>query len=293
MPLCTATIIENRSIAVDFYKMTLSCENFSSPKAGQFLSIQLPSSGKMILRRPFAYSAFDIEKKEASIIYQKRGEGTALLSQKKIGESLSILTNLGTPFPMPSDRETLSREFFKRTKKIYLVAGGVGLGPMLFTHQLLKKEAFPCRLIAGFRTKSYLPNLNELSVEQGDAEICCDDGSFGFKGTVVDYLKTLKEVNWQETALFCCGPLPMMKALHSFAESINAPLFVSMEEMMGCAVGACMGCLVKTTDEKGYARVCKEGAVFDSRQILWEEAIKSPLPQSTLPPSNKDDHQKK
>lgn len=277
MSLCEATIKENRPISVDFYRMTLSFENSLSPLAGQFLSIQLPLQSKMILRRPFAYSAYDAKKKEASIIYQKRGEGTALLTQHKVGEKLSLLTDLGNSFPLPTDNQPTSKELFKTIKKLYLVSGGVGLGPMLFTHYTLTQHSFPNHLIAGFRSKNYLPDIKELSPLKDKCSLCSDDGSFGFKGTVVDFLKTIDNAYWSESAIYACGPIPMMRSLHHFAQSVKAPLFVSMEEMMGCAVGACMGCIVKTVDEKGYARVCKEGPIFDSRQLVWEE---SPTPSN-------------
>jgi dihydroorotate dehydrogenase electron transfer subunit len=134
------------------------------------------------------------------------------------------------------------------------------------------------RFIFGCRTADDLPSHRELQGEQkGQGEpgvtapiICTDDGSVGFKGTVIDCLEQLIDPDPLKTELYACGPIPMLKAAAGYASGRNIRCWVSMEQIMGCAMGACMGCVIKTVKSPGYARVCLEGPVFDSAEILWE-----------------------
>ncbi len=103
-----------------------------------------------------------------------------------------------------------------------------------------------------------------------DPIICTDDGSVGFKGTVIDCLEQLIDPDPLKTELYACGPIPMLKAAAGYALGRKMRCWVSMEQIMGCAMGACMGCVIKTVKSPGYARVCLEGPVFDSAEILWE-----------------------
>ena len=99
--------------------------------------------------------------------------------------------------------------------------------------------------------------------------ICTDDGSMGFKGNVAQYLESEGSSYLSETEILACGPHIMLKACHSLALKYNLECQVSLEEMMACAVGACYGCVVETTLSEKYKRVCKDGPVFNSREIIW------------------------
>jgi len=245
-------IILNEKVAKDFYKLRfLWKKEWGAPVAGNFCEIKTNDLSAPLLRRPFAFSAYDESKDFAEIIYQKRGTATDILSKKREGENLPIIAPLGNSF-----YENISQK-----KRVFAVAGGVGLGPILFA---VKTSPLPAFLVAGFRDKDFVPE-NSVFAET-NSTICTDDGSDGFSGNVVQFLKTTDITG--DDLIIACGPTPMLKALHDFAAEKNIECRVSMEEMMACGVGACMGCVILACDEK-YRRVCKEGPVFDSRGLRW------------------------
>lgn len=225
------------------------------PMPGQFLTIRVQDSAIPLLRRPFALSAFNGE--TASIIYQIRGRGTELLSSLPEGSPLDILSPLGNRFSMPAEGETP-----------VLIAGGIGLGPILFLARELDRQGHAPLLIFGCRGRTLIPELPAL--ENGRIQFCTDDGTEGYHGTSVGYLKTLGKDELKNPRLYACGPHPMLRACHDLALSLDIPCETSMEEMMACGVGACMGCAVELDDPvRKYARVCKDGPVFQSRDIKW------------------------
>lgn len=249
-------ILANDKVANDFYYMELEWQSEEKPKAGQFFNVRVSDSTTPLLRRPFAFSSYNKEKKLISYIYQKRGPATEILVKKNTGDSVNILGPLGNNFNINPDN-----------KKVIIIAGGVGVGPMLFTAEELKKSGKEILFVFGSRDSSFIPD-HQLFYDAKPV-ICTDDGSTGFKGTTVDYLNTLKKEDLENSLIYTCGPHPMQKACHNFALENDIQCFVSMEEMMACGVGACMGCVVKTVAEPGYTRVCKEGPVFNSRELIW------------------------
>ena len=226
-----------------------------APLPGQFLTIRVQDSAIPLLRRPFALSAFN--GKSASIIYQIRGKGTKILSDLTEGSSLDVLGPLGNRFPLPGEEETP-----------ILIAGGIGLGPILYLAKELDRAGQSPLLVFGCRNSTLIPKLPSL--QNGRIQFCTDDGSEGYHGTSVGYMRTLNKDNLVNPRLYACGPHPMLKACHDLALSMDIPCDVSMEEMMACGVGACMGCAAELDDPVlKYARVCKDGPVFQSRDIKW------------------------
>lgn len=254
-------IIENREISHDFYYLKFTVAESAVAQAGQFLTMKIADNTAPLLRRPFAYSGFDKESMTAEIIYQRRGPATELLCKKVAGDEVSILGPLGNSFPIPG----ISKQM-KNAKGIILIAGGIGLGPILFMAKTCLEKNIPVTMVAGFRTAEFVPTDQFLLPETA---VCTDDGTSGFNGNVVQYLNTIDKETFKDNIVISCGPLPMMKAINSWADENKLESWVSMEEMMGCGVGACMGCVVDTNDEKGYARVCVEGPVFNSKVIKW------------------------
>jgi dihydroorotate dehydrogenase electron transfer subunit len=246
----TCKVVTNRLIADDYYELVFSWNEKCKPEPGQFLTIK--PEGLPLLRRPFAYSGF--KDGTASIIYKTVGEATKGFSNLSPGENIDILGPLGTSFS-------------ETKKRPLLVAGGIGLGPMLFTADHLGKKGQKPLLIIGARNSGLIPELKlNKNVE---LIICTDDGSQGFKGNVVEYLEAERSNELESMEIFCCGPHIMLKSCHNLAIKMNIECQVSMEEMMACAVGACYGCVVETTLDEKYKRVCKDGPVFKSREIIW------------------------
>lgn len=241
-------VLKNDLIARDYYELEFSWDEANRPEPGQFLTLK--PEGISLLRRPFAFSGYSNGK--ASIIYKTVGPATKEFSRLKPEDSVSVLGPLGIPFSKPA-------------KRPILVAGGIGLGPMIFTAEHYAEKGLKPMLIVGARDKSYIPELNLNK----DIEliICTDDGSMGFKGNVVQFMESVNIS--EECEILACGPHIMLKSSHDYSVKNNIRCQVSMEEMMACAVGACYGCVVETTTDVKYKRVCKDGPVFDSREIVW------------------------
>ena len=245
---------QNTPLGGGFFRLSFSWPASAAPVPGQFLSLRVSSSPVPLLRRPFAFSHYDPSTSCASIIVKTRGRATELLSRKRPGDTLEIIGPRGTAFPQP-----------QREHRPVLLAGGIGLGPILFLASTFKARGFEPTLVFGCRSRDELPCAEELA--ELEARICTDDGSEGFRGTVVDYLKHALSV--ENAELYACGPNPMLAEIAGVAEAHRVPCWVSMEQTMGCSMGACMGCVIRTHHPSGYARVCTEGPVFDSREIRW------------------------
>ena len=250
-------IYSNRIIAEDFYFLEFSWNDSKSiPVPGQFVTIRTSETTVPLLRRPFAFSGFNLKSSLASILYQKRGQGTEQMASKEIGDTLDIIAPFGNGFLIEPSIE-----------KYILIAGGTGLGPILYGAHMLNDLGKEVLLITGAQHKTFIPQ-KELFHPLSPI-ICTDDGSYGKKGTTIDFLLSLSEKQYTNAAIFACGPLPMLKKCHEFSKQHNLPCKVSFEQVMACGVGACMGCVIKTVHESPYSRVCKEGPVFNSEDIVW------------------------
>ncbi len=251
-------ILTFQKLSKNFYllKFKWSSEN-DTPLPGQFFTIRVSDTTVPLLRRPFAFSNFDITGNTASFIFEKKGVGTEMLAAMGVNEELDIIGPLGNTFFQPQD-----------DRPIILVAGGIGLGPMLFLAETLQRGNKVFNFVFGAKSKTLIPNQNIF--KNINPVICTDDGSDGFSGTTIDYLKSINDDGILNSGhLMACGPLPMLKACHEFALENSTSCQVSLEQTMACGVGACMGCVVKIKQEPGFARVCKEGTVFNSKDILW------------------------
>jgi len=252
-----SAVISNRELCHSLCELEFSMDQTTEkPLPGQFFTVRVTDSSLPLLRRPFAFAGFDAAQGRARCIYQVRGAATKLLSAMKPDTPLDIIGPLGRPFPLPQPNE-----------RPVLIAGGIGLGPVLFLFDLLRSRGDDVRMVFGGRSKEYVPSS---LFENSDTVICTDDGSCGFHGTVVDYLATIGPSPADPALLYCCGPQPMLRACHEFASRRSLRCFVSVEQVMACGVGACMGCAVRVNDGRGFVRACKEGPVFDSGEIAWD-----------------------
>lgn len=178
----------------------------------------------------------------------------------KPGDDIDILGPLGNSFSRIVSEEDESKE------NHIVVAGGIGTGPMLYLADELKNNGKNPLLIIGCRTRDLVPySVLDNSI---NTVICTDDGSAGFKGTVVDYMRSNPGLD-SNSVIYSCGPEPMLKGCQLFADETGKSSYVSLEQMMACGVGACMGCTCETRGEKQYARVCKDGPVFAGGEIKW------------------------
>jgi dihydroorotate dehydrogenase electron transfer subunit len=248
-----STVIENISLNTNHNLLTLSLpDGTPEPLPGQFYMIEVNRGSDPLLKR--AFSLFRRTAEGFQVMYRIKGRGTSLLSKMKRGDTLDVLGPLGRPYPVPSgDQVPL------------VVAGGIGIAsvfPFLFT---LKSVLF-----YGARSGEEIFMLDDIKKMSRELFISTDDGSMGTQGTIIDVLDDYMDSNLAEVnryVVYACGPHPMLKAVSAVAASKGITAYISMEEHMACGLGACLGCVVKTTD--GYKRVCKEGPVFRSEEIVW------------------------
>jgi dihydroorotate dehydrogenase electron transfer subunit len=250
-------VINNKQISNKFYQIDFEWKKENSiPLPGQFLTVRVANTTAPLLRRPFAFSGYNSSENTASFIYLKRGLGTEILTSKSTGDTLDLIGPLGN--------STVQDE---SVNDYVIVAGGIGLGPMLFTAKYLQKLGREVLFILGYQDKADIPNSD--SIKHVTPVLCTDNGSEGFKGTTVDYLRVMDKMIIENVIIIACGPLPMLKGCHEIAQNHNLECRVSMEQIIACGVGACMGCVIKIVKEPGFARVCEEGPTFNSRDIKW------------------------
>ncbi|MBT3274482.1 MAG: dihydroorotate dehydrogenase electron transfer subunit [Spirochaetales bacterium] len=256
-----AKVKANRPVSDGYYLIEFSWpRSLQKPLPGQFLTVKNTNGSDPLLRRPFAVAGFDEEAVTATVVYQIRGGSTQSLASKRPGSALNILGPLGNTFP-ESPPESTS----------ILVSGGIGFGPIYYLSKALLEQKVPHISVIGARSADLIPDAEYPDLNgKGIYCFCTDDGSKGFTGTVVDYLNTIGKTVIDGATLYACGPTPMLEGCVDFAARRSLKCYVSLEQIMGCGVGACMGCAVRAKGSKKYSRVCTEGPVFDAELISWK-----------------------
>jgi dihydroorotate dehydrogenase electron transfer subunit len=255
-----ASIVDNRPLASDVYHLTLKAPKIAAEaKPGQFVMVKVAPGLEPTLRRPFSLHRLDREAGQVEIIYQVVGKGTDILTERKPGEQIEVLGPLGRGFCL------------KEGKRIGLVGGGMGIAPLLAVAEQAVQEGREVVAFLGARTGDYL--LAQEKFERlGQVFVVTDDGSVGEKALVSKPLEEYLE-NQQLDLLLACGPTPMLKALTGIVEAQGIPTQLSLEQRMGCGVGACLGCAfpVKADTPEGYTykRVCHDGPVFWAHEVLF------------------------
>ena len=249
------SVISNRETAPGVYAMDLSCQSpefFRGLKPGQFLHIRTPDES-LNLRRPISICDADPEKGRVRIVYAVKGAGTRALAKAAAGDGLFAIGPLGNGFPVDV------------TGGVLLLGGGIGIAPLFYTAKALLQEGAKVTAYLGYRSRENMFLLEEFQRLGCGVRCYTDDGSFGEKGFAVAGL--LKEL--QEETVMACGPSPMFKALKTGLVGDN-PCYISLEERMGCGVGACLvcACRIMTADGERAMRVCADGPVFSAREVI-------------------------
>lgn len=249
------TILENKKVNDEYFKVVFSSQKLSKKVSpGQFLNLQITDAEGLLLRRPFSY--YRVRGNRIEILYEILGRGTALLAEKKKGQTLKALGPLGRPFTQSA-----------KGKKHVLVAGGVGVPPLVFLAERFQNKANPPLLLIGCKSKSEVLPKKELSNVGGKVSYATDDGSYGTKGFVTVLLGDLLKREHPESLLIqTCGPRAMMWKVIQMAKEFGVQGEASVDERMACGVGACLGCVVET--DEGFKTSCVEGPVFSFNHLV-------------------------
>lgn len=244
-------IITNEEIAENIFKMVLSGDLVSElNEPGQFLHFKTGTGVEPLLRRPISIAEIDKENNSLTVIYRAEGKGTKLLSGEKQGAYADVLGPLGNGFPIHWEDEG---------KTALLVGGGIGVPPLYELSKQLVSKGINVIHVLGFQNQSAAFYEKEFS-KLGPTYIATVDGSLGTKGFVTD---VIKEKGLEFDLFYSCGPKAMLAALStSYGESKG---YISLEERMGCGIGACFACVCEKAvndGKKNYVKICSDGPVF-------------------------------
>jgi dihydroorotate dehydrogenase electron transfer subunit len=234
---------------------------------GQFIHV-LPQSAELMLRRPFSIMAVNRSEGSVTIVFRVIGEGTSILSRESAGRILDIIGPLGNGFPMRTDRPAV------------LVGGGVGIPPLVFLAESLiggglssrPEDEKSIRVFLGARDLPTLVCLDDFRKIGIRPAIATEDGSEGVPGTVTDALNAGHSFR-KKTVVYACGPIPMLAAVAKWSKDRDFECWVSMENKLGCGIGACLGCSIPIRDSEGnvhYERVCCDGPAFDASHVAFD-----------------------
>jgi dihydroorotate dehydrogenase electron transfer subunit len=244
----------NHSISDNYFALYLKCPvSLPAILPGQFAEVLVNNSATTYLRRPFSIYDVDSGKNEISLLIKKVGNGTVALSKLQIGDTLNLIYPLGNSFSLPE------------SKKALLIGGGVGIAPMLLLSKHLHSKGYKPDVLIGGRTSEDIVEREKYE-PYGEVFITTDDGSAGEKGMVTQHSLFSGKIK-EYSAIYACGPEPMMKAIARLADNYQIPCEISLENTMACGIGACLCCVVETVD--GNKTTCIEGPVFDTRKLKW------------------------
>ncbi|MCK4691118.1 MAG: dihydroorotate dehydrogenase electron transfer subunit [Desulfuromonadales bacterium] len=263
-------ILSNQEISPGYYRMRILAPEYNRlAKPGQFVMFRVQRSLPPLLRRPFGifragFMASDCdgmaEKEFIEILYKVVGSGTEIMQELHQGDRVELLGPLGRGFDLGDPHE----------EKI-LVGGGIGLVPLYMLAEKLV-ETSQVRLLMGGRTRDDIITVTEFERLGVETYVSTEDGSLGEEGLVTQVLQR-KLDKYPKASVYACGPMPMIDAVQKICAERGTSLQVSLEALMACGVGACLGCVVKgaghSTENPHYLCTCKEGPVFYAEELDW------------------------
>ena len=256
-----ATVLEHIAIQGGYNLLLMRAPNIApAVRPGQFVHVLVPHLGESILRRPF--SVFKADGDQLAILYKDVGKGTRTLTYLRHGETLSLVGPLGRGYPGLTDG-----------RYPILVAGGYGMAALYLCARTL-----PVKGVAFFggRAAADILCVREFEALGWRVEVTTEDGSLGRRGKVTEALDAYMAGEGAAKApeLFVCGPSGMLKAVAARALERQWPAWISVDNNMGCGVGACLTCVLKVHGEQpgdwSWALACREGPVFRAEEIVWE-----------------------
>jgi dihydroorotate dehydrogenase electron transfer subunit len=257
------TVLRNEMLAPNYGRVGLSCDgHFSRSKPGQFVMLGFPGIIDPLLRRPFSIHRLITvggRFEGIELLYKTVGPATRRLSRLKAGEAVSLLGPLGSAFQVPSG-----------VRRMYLAAGGVGVAPMVFLIEwlhTLRSHLPECRLFLGGRSQEDLQCVDDFERWGISVVLTTDDGSCGDQCLVTNPLEEAIRREPPDLVL-ACGPESMLACVLGIVAARRIACQVSVETMMACGMGACLGCAVRgRQDGSRFLHACLDGPVFDAEDI--------------------------
>ena len=259
-------VLEHSHLIGDYRVLTLSAPEIGPlVMPGQFLELLVPRLNDAVLRRPF--SIFKADSETVTILYKVVGKGTNSMKELSRDDVVDVFGPLGNGFPIPQ-------------KKHYpiLAAGGYGAAALYLQAKALPDKGM---VFLGGRSSIDILCVEEFKDLGWNVQIATEDGSLGTSGLITDIFDKWLTIMYntsdgskQPIELFACGPEGMLRVMGNRAETNNFAAWLSMDRHMACGVGVCLTCVIKKKEpEDGWqwARCCKDGPVFESREILWDE----------------------
>ncbi len=260
MARAQAILAHREKVSPGHYLLYLDCPEIAeTSEPGQFVHLRVGDGTDPLLRRPFSVMLTDPGSGEVQLLVRTVGRGTEIIASHQEGTSYDLLGPLGRGWPLPTERENMM-----------LVAGGVGVPPLIFlADRMRRQKPVPyVRALFGGEDDDALVCWTEFAARCEEFTAVTEDGSAGETGLVTEILE--REIaRDRPDRVYACGPDGMLHAVAAICDDAGIPCRVSMEQWMGCGVGACLGCAVPAA-AGGYVRVCADGPVFDTSEIDWE-----------------------
>lgn len=282
----TAIVVANDRLSDDIFRLRIETPAIARAiLPGQFVMVRPHGRVDPLLARPLAlYDTVDGANGSSSavdLVYVVLGAGTRALREMHSGDSVDVWGPLGNTFP-DADHADL--------KHLLIMAGGIGQTPFVAVLKDLlglrrygraphhaRRRPERVTFCWGTRSSTALAALGDFRLPGVEVHVATEDGSAGFKGNVVQLTETLLQAQAMPTAIFACGPGPMLEAVSHFAAGRAIPAWVSIETKMACGYGVCFSCVcaVKEDSPAGwdFRRVCLEGPVFRAERIEWKPAM--------------------
>lgn len=258
--LLLVELIKKEQLKEDIFKFSVKAPNIvKNAKPGNFIEIRVSDQTEPFLRRPISIYNLDKENGILEFIFQVKGKGTEILAQKEVGSQIDIIGPLG-----------YGTFKYENYENIAIIGGGIGVFPLYELAKCAKECNKNVNTYLGFRSKDFVVLEKEFNNVSNKTVITTDDGSYSEKGFAINYLE--KDIDDEKIdSIYACGPLPMLKAVQKLAIEKNIPCQISLEERMGCGLGVCLGCAVKTSksskENPEYWHVCKAGPVFEAKDV--------------------------
>lgn len=250
-------VVSQRQLARHVYELVLEgglARNMAEP--GRFVHVKAEIGNDPLLRRPISICEADVENGRFTMIYRAEGKGTLQLAAKQAGQAVDIVGPLGHGFPVDE---------VKPGDTALLVGGGIGVPPLYYLSKQLLAKGVRVIHVLGFASAADVFYKEEFEA-LGETYLATADGSAGEQGFVTDVILR-HGLSFQ--VLYACGPTPMLKALDTAYRDHKG--FLSLEERMGCGIGACYACVCKVQgDETGtkYHKICSDGPVFPIGEVV-------------------------